>query len=147
MGRIFQNQLNLLYDQEWLKRIYLSDIRLQTKYVLWQFFKKKIIVLMHGRNQSPTESATLEMPLLKLANFFTLLFPKLHRCRDDGRFQNKPWFDCRERNTCLKPPARPPTFTGLDFSESVGVREFDEAVYKCKPGFDVAKNVAVKRVR
>ena len=41
------------------------------------------------------------------------------------------WQVCRERRMCLKPPARPPTFTGLDFSESVYVREFDEAVYKC----------------
>ena len=70
-----------------------------------------------------------------------------HRCRDDGRFQNKPWFPCRDRQTCLKPPARPPTRTGLDFSQSVGVKEFDEAVYKCIDGADPLTNAPIKRVR
>ena len=31
-----------------VKIIYLSDIQLQNKYLLWQFFKKKIINLMHN---------------------------------------------------------------------------------------------------
>ena len=54
------------------------------------------------------------------------------RCRTDGRFQNKLWLPCRPRKLCVKPPPRPATGSGLDFSNSSQVEEFDYAVYACK---------------
>ncbi|TRY77305.1 hypothetical protein TCAL_04063, partial [Tigriopus californicus] len=60
------------------------------------------------------------------------------RCMDNGRFLNRLWLECRPRKICLKPPPRPDDRSGLKFSESINVPEFNNAVYECKqPGYVV----------
>ena len=65
------------------------------------------------------------------------LFYKL-RCQTNGYYVNRIWLPCRERQTCLKPPPRPTDASGLAFSTSLNVPEFESAVYECKePGYIV----------
>lgn len=63
-------------------------------------------------------------------------------CMQNGRFLNRLWLQCRPRKICLKPPPRPDDRSGLKFSDSLNVPEFENAVYECKqPGYIVPNTV------
>ena len=53
------------------------------------------------------------------------------KCMENGRYQNRDFLTCRPRKVCTLPPPRPTDVSGLAFSQSINVPEF-EAIYHCK---------------